>query len=95
MIGAGWVTRTIPTGWVLNRDPARVTVEDVCRLFVFRGEAHRPARAANAELERLVHELGMRMGEPMRISLDALFRAASAEGNSLPSAAPQRIAQIV
>jgi membrane protein len=95
MVGAGWVSRTVPAGWVLNRDPARITVEDVYRLFVFRGEAHRPARAANAELERLVHELGMRTGEPMRISLDALFRAASAEGSALPSATPQRIAQIV
>jgi hypothetical protein len=37
----------------------------------------------------------MRTGEPMRISLDALFRAASAEGSALPSATPQRIAQIV
>jgi membrane protein len=95
MIGAGWVSRTVPAGWVLNRDPARITVEDVYRQFVFRGEAHRPARAANAELERLVHELGMRTGEPMRVPLDALFRAASATGSSLPSATPQRIAQIV
>jgi membrane protein len=95
MTGAGWVSRTVPAGWVLNRDSARITVEDVYRLFVFRGEAHRPARAANAELERLVHELGMRMGEPMRVSLDALFKAAAATGSALPTATPQRVAQVV
>jgi membrane protein len=95
MTGAGWASRTVPTGWVLNRDPGRITVEDVYRLFVFRGEAHRPARSANAELESLVHELSMRMGEPMRITLDALFKAAAATGSPLPAAAPQRIAQIV
>lgn len=95
MTGAGWVSRTVPSGWVMNRDPARITVEDVYRLFVFRGEAHQPARAANAELERLADELGMRTGEPMRISLDALFKAAAASGSSLPAAASQRIAQVV
>jgi membrane protein len=95
MRGAGWISRTVPPGWVLNRDPGRITVEDVYRLFVFRGEAHRPARDSDAELERLVHELGMRTGEPMRISLDALFKAAGASGSALPAATPQRIAQVV
>jgi membrane protein len=95
MTGAAWISRTVPAGWVLNRDPGRITVEDVYRLFVFRGEAHRPARGADAELERLVHEIGMRTAEPMRVSLDALFTAAARAGSSLPAATPQRIAQMV
>jgi membrane protein len=73
MTSAGWVTRTVPAGWVLHRDPTVITVEDVYRLFVFRGEAHRPARAADADLDTLVHELGIRVGEHMRMPLDRLF----------------------
>lgn len=87
MIGAGWVSRTVPTGWVLHRDLSGVTVEDVYRLFVFRGEAHRPARGADAELEARVHELAAHASESMRLSLEALFRAAD-EGNK--AAAPER-----
>ena len=80
MIGAGWVSRTTPTGWVLHRDPAGISVEDVYRLFVFQGEAHRPARGADPELETQIHELGARMSENTRITLDALFRAAEDTG---------------
>lgn len=76
MTGAGWVSRTQPNGWVLHRDPATITVEDAYRLFVFRGEGHRPARAADPDLETLIHELGARVSAGMRITLDALFRAA-------------------
>lgn len=83
MVGAGWVSRTVSSGWVLHRDPTAITVEDVYRLFVFRGEAHRPARGASPELEGQIHEIGARVGENMRITLDALFRAAD-ESEVLP-----------
>ena len=52
MTSAGWVTRTVPAGWVLHRDPTTITVEDVYRLFVFRGEAHRPAHDRTPALDR-------------------------------------------
>lgn len=84
MTGAGWVSRTQPSGWVLHRDPGTITVEDVYRLFVFRGEGHRPARAADPDLETLIHELGARVSAGMRITLDALFRAAE-ESDVLPA----------
>ncbi len=80
MTGAGWVSRTVPAGWVLNRDPARIMVDDVYRLFVFRGEAHRPASGANADLERLVHELGTRTAEPMRISARRAVQSRCGDG---------------
>ena len=80
MVSAGWVSRTMPNGWVLRRDPTTITVEDVYHLFVFRGEAHRPARGADPELEASIHELGTRIGENMRVTLDAMFRAADEEG---------------
>jgi membrane protein len=83
MTGAGWVSRTVPNGWALHRDPATMTVEDAYRLFVFRGDAHRPARAADPDLEALIHELGARVSADMRITLDALFRAAE-ESDVLP-----------
>jgi len=84
LTSAGWVTRTVPAGWVLHRDPTTITVEDVYRLFVFRGEAHRPARAADADLDTLVHELGIRVGEHMRMPLDRLFSGGE-PGTAKPS----------
>jgi len=84
LTSAGWVTRTVPAGWVLHRDPTTITVEDVYRLFVFRGEAHRPARAADADLDTLVHELGIRVGEHMRMPLDRLFSGGE-HGTAKPS----------
>jgi membrane protein len=83
MTGAGWITRTAPNGWVLHRDPTTIAVEDAYHLFVFRGDAHRPARAADPDLETLIHELGARVSADMRITLDALFRAAE-ESEVLP-----------
>jgi len=83
MTGAGWVSRALPNGWVLHRDPVTISVEDVYRLFVFRGEAHRPARGADADLEGLIHELGERVSEHMRMTVDELFRAAD-ESEVLP-----------
>jgi membrane protein len=76
MVSAGWVSRTTPNGWVLRRDPTTISVQDVYHLFVFRGEAHRPARGADPELEAHIHQLGARIGENMRLTLDAMFRAA-------------------
>jgi membrane protein len=75
MVGSGWLSRTQPAGWVLHRDPTSISVQDVYGLFVFRGEAHRPARGADPELETQIHELAARIGEHMRMTLDALFRA--------------------
>lgn len=90
MIGAGWVSRTAPSGWVLHRDPTSITVEDVYRLFVFQGEAHRPARGADPALESQIHELGARVSEHMRMTLDALFRSAEGDGELPGSGAPER-----
>jgi membrane protein len=81
MVSAGWVRRTVPNGWVLHRDAATITVEDVFQMFVFRGDAHLPGREADAELEALVHEIGARISESMRISLTALFLAAESSGD--------------
>jgi DNA-binding IscR family transcriptional regulator len=80
MVGSGWVRRTLPNGWVLHRDSETISVEDVFHLFVFRGDAHLPGREADAELESLIHEIGARMGETMRVSLSTLFRSAEKSG---------------
>ena len=73
MVGAGWVSRTMQAGWVLQRDPATITVEDVYRLFVFHAATHRPAKGADADLELRVHELGTRMSENLHVTLEAFF----------------------
>lgn len=89
LIGAGWVSRAVPPGWILNRDLQDVTVEDVYRLFVFRAEAHLPARDADPELERMVHELALRVSEGLRVPIETLFRAAEADDQgALRAAAP-------
>ncbi len=76
MIEAGWIRRALPAGWILHRDTANITVEDVFGLFVFRAEAHRPGRGADPALETLVHEIGRGLGRNMRVPLTTLFRAA-------------------
>ena len=81
MVSAGWVRRTLPNGWVLHRDATTITVEDIFQMFVFRGDAHLPGREADAELERLVHEIGARIGQSVRVSLAALFLAAENSGD--------------
>jgi len=93
MVSAGWIRRTVPNGWVLHRDAETVAVEDVFRLFVFRGDAHLPGREADAALETLVHEIGARIGEIMRMSLVTLFRTAQA-ADVLPVSQPQSIRRI-
>jgi membrane protein len=73
MVSAGWVSRTMQGGWVLQRDPATITVEDIYRLFVFRADTRRPAKGADPELDQRVHELGARMSENLQVTLDKFF----------------------
>ena len=86
--GAAWVSRAIPTGWVLNRDPDSIKVEDVYRLFVFRADARVPTLDSDPELEGLAHEISARVVESMQMSLDELFRSAARSGTPV---APARI----
>ncbi|OGA39003.1 MAG: hypothetical protein A3G24_10915 [Betaproteobacteria bacterium RIFCSPLOWO2_12_FULL_62_13] len=77
MVGAAWVSRVVPPGWVLNRDPDTIKVEEVYRLFVFRVEAQARAREADRELDALVHDISARIGENMQMSVEQLFRSAA------------------
>ena len=49
-IAAGWVSRTAAGGWVLARTPTAIRVDEVYKLFVFQGDAHRPARGGDSVL---------------------------------------------
>jgi membrane protein len=95
MVDAGWVRRTLPSGWVLHRDASTVTVQDVFGVFVFRAEAHRPGREADPALEALVHEMGERMSESTRLTLSDLFKAAEHRSEwsvaELPPRASERV----
>lgn len=86
MMAAGWVSRALPTGWVMHHDPTTITVGDVYRSFVFQGDGHQPARAADTQLEYLIRELGTRAEADFALSVDTLFRAAEG-GEALPVAA--------
>ena len=74
--GAGFVTRAGADGWVLSHDAATIRIEDIYRLFVFRTDAHVPARHASSELEFLVYEISTRIGDKLQMSLEQLFRQA-------------------
>lgn len=73
MIGATWITRAAPRGWVLSRDPGTITVADVFRQFVFNAERHIPARHADPELEAMAHDLSARISGEVAMSLEQLF----------------------
>lgn len=78
--GAGLVARAGADGWVLSRDAATIRIEDIYRLFVFRTDAHVPARHASSELESLVYEISTRIGDHLQISLAQLFLQAEERG---------------
>lgn len=86
MIGAAWVSRAAPAGWVLNRDPATIKVEDVYRLFVFSAGAQVPTREANAEFDALVHDISAGISEHMQMTVEELLR--SAGQSEVPEAVP-------
>lgn len=86
MTGAAWVSRTVPVGWVLKRDPATIKVEAVYRMFVLSAEPRTQARAADAGIDALARDIVMRVPEQMQQSVDELFRAAGRAGASEPVA---------
>lgn len=73
MVGATWITRAAPSGWVLSRDPETIRVADVFQLFVFKAETHIPARHADPELETLAHDVSARIAGEFSLSLEELF----------------------
>jgi membrane protein len=86
MVVAGWVRRTVPSGWVLHRDASTINVKDVFGLFVFQPDSHRPGRDADPDLERIAQDIAEHINDRMGMSLSSLFRAAE-EGKetALPS----------
>jgi membrane protein len=87
MVGQAWVSRVVPPGWVLGRDPDTIKVEEVYRLFVFRADARMPTLDSDPELEALVHEISARAAAGMQMSIDELFR--SAARSETPAAVPR------
>ena len=87
MIGAGWVSRVVPAGWVLDRDPETIKIGEVYRLFVFSAEARRPTLDSDPELEALVHDISVRTVENMQMSVEELFRSAD-RAAVLPESVP-------
>ena len=73
MIGATWISRAAPRGWVLSRDPATIRVADIFRLFVFSAESRIPASHADPELEAMVHDISAGIAQQLKLSLEELF----------------------
>ena len=73
MVREGWVSQTLPLGWVLSRDPDTVTVEDVYRLFVFHAQERGPARTTDPVIDQLAQGISDSVGASTRISIDTLF----------------------
>ncbi len=73
MVREGWVSRTLPLGWVLHRDPGTVTVADVYQLFVFRAQARAPQRTADPAIGGLAQGITESVGASTRISIEQLF----------------------
>jgi len=71
---AAWVSRTAAGGWVLQRDPAVVTVEDVFRLFVLGEDRTSGSTAADQQLADFITGLSADMAQHMQSSLEDVFR---------------------
>jgi membrane protein len=88
MVGAMWVSRTLPLGWVLNRDPEMIKISEVYRNFVFRGEVPAVVTSENAGDGRIAGKIRSAIEESSAISLEQFFGAEAAEPKQSP-AAPQ------
>jgi membrane protein len=67
-------------GWVQIRDPARITIGDIYRLFTFRPEAARAAAAGDPRFEQLLDDITTGMNEKMNVPLSRLFDPLSTAG---------------
>ena len=76
---ASWVNRAAPAGWVLNRNPATITVADVYKLFVFDPELPVPGPEEQPELVSLARAFGNRIGDGAEMSVANLFEAGVSE----------------
>jgi len=74
MVAATWVSRAAPDAWVLNRDPAVITLEQLYRLFVFSPDLLAVRRTPDAELDQLAVELGARVGAHLQLTLEQFFQ---------------------
>ena len=92
MDAAHWVGR-VGRGWALIRDAAEVSVADVYHLFVFRAGAKLPARQSGQELDRLAQELAGGVEGSLQLTLEELFRRASA-GGDLAQTEPKSAANV-
>jgi membrane protein len=80
MVRVGWVSRTLPPGWVLNRDPGTITVGDVYRQFVFSANLTVASRAAGSPIEAVAQRIAENVDEGTGITVEQLFAAAGASG---------------
>ncbi|HSC97011.1 MAG TPA: YihY family inner membrane protein [Burkholderiales bacterium] len=90
MSAAHWTAR-VANGWAMIKDAAEITVSDVYRLLVFRPGAELPARRSGQALDRLALEITGGFEANLGLSLEEMFRRATADGQP-PGTGEQRSA---
>lgn len=88
MSAAHWTGR-VANGWAMIKDAAEITVSDVYRLLVFRPGAQLPARRSGQALDRLALEITGGFEANLGLSLEEMFRRATADGQP-PGSGEQR-----
>jgi membrane protein len=73
MASSSWVSRVVPDGWALTRDPQTITLEQVYCRFVCKADALALDCADDAGIEALLREVSSRIAGGMQVSLDQLF----------------------
>jgi membrane protein len=94
-MGAAHWTGRVANGWALIKDPAEISVADVYRLFVFRPGARLPARQSGQELDHLALEIAGGVEENLGLSLEELFRRATASGEPAVSGDQRSAANVL
>jgi membrane protein len=94
-MGAAHWTGRVANGWALIKDPAEISVADVYRLLVFRPGARLPARQSGRELDHLALEIAGGVEENLGLSLEELFRRATASGEPAVSGDQRSAANVL
>jgi membrane protein len=82
LVAAGWIARSQSGGWMLNREPSGIRVDDVYRRFVFDAAQNPSECSSDPEVAALVAEISTRITAYMQLSLDDVFAAPAQRANA-------------
>lgn len=82
---ATWVNRSMPVGWVLQRNPATIAVAEVYKRFVFDPELPVPLPNEQPELVTLARDFGNRISDGAQMSVANLFESLGRASAAAPA----------